>query len=214
MRISIVCSDSLHPVYPHLRDWSKAHSENHDIELVNKISELSGGDLLFLISCSEIVPESVCSSYQASLVIHASDLPAGRGWSPLVWQILEGRNEIAVSLLEAGIAVDSGAIWKKHWLHFEGTELYDEINEALFAAELDLMDFALENMREVRPESQDETGASWYPRRVPEDSKLNPERSLAEQFDLLRIADPERYPAYFEYRGLTYDILIKKRKKP
>jgi methionyl-tRNA formyltransferase len=183
----------------------------HSIELVNKVAGLSGGDLLFLISCIEIVPEAVCDRYKAALVVHASDLPAGRGWSPLVWQIIEGQNKIAVTLLEAGTTVDSGPIWHKLWLQFDGTELCDEINQALFRAELELMDYALANFETVRPETQDETGASWYRRRYPEDSKLDPQRSIAEQFDLLRVADPERYPAYFEYRGSAYEIVIRRK---
>jgi methionyl-tRNA formyltransferase len=31
---------------------------------------------------------------------------------------------------------------------------------------------------------------------------------LGEAFDLLRVADPERYPAFFEHRGRTYRIRI------
>jgi methionyl-tRNA formyltransferase len=214
VKISVVCSDVAHPIYPHLQHWCADRSGAHSVELVARIAELSGGDLLFLISCSEIVPVALRSRYQASLVIHASDLPAGRGWSPLVWQILEGKTDIAVTLLEATDPVDSGAVWQQRWLHFDGTELCDEINQALFAAELELMDYALENMSKVQPQPQHEAGASWYPRRSPEASKLDPKRSLAEQFDLLRVADPDRYPAYFEYRGASYDIVIKRRNKP
>ena len=179
-----------------------------------QVSELkNGGDLLFLISCLEIVPASVRSRYRAALVIHASDLPSGRGWSPLVWQILEGRNEVAVTLLEAAEPVDSGAIWQKRWLRFDGTELYDELNAALFEVELALMDYAIENMGRVQPMPQNEAEVSWYPRRYQEDSRLDPQRSLAEQFDLLRVSDAERYPAYFEYRGASYEIVIKRRWK-
>jgi methionyl-tRNA formyltransferase len=213
VKISVVCSDAAHPIFPHLQHWCAERGAIHSVELVTRISELPGGDLLFLISCSEIVPAALRNCYQAALVIHASDLPAGRGWSPLVWQILEGRSDIAVALLEAVDPVDSGAVWQKRWLHFDGTELHDELNRALFAVELELMDYALENFGKVQPMQQNEVGASWYPRRSPEDSKLDPERSLAEQFDLLRVVDPERYPAYFEYRGASYDVVIKKRGK-
>jgi methionyl-tRNA formyltransferase len=213
MNISVVCSDNSHPVYLPLKNWCERQAGSHVVELVTRVSELSGGDLLFLISCSEIVPKRVRDRYRTSLVIHASDLPSGRGWSPLIWQILEGRSKIAVTLLEAGDAVDSGSVWQKSWLEFAGTELYDELNEALFTAELDLMDFAVANIDQVQPTPQQADGKTWYPRRRPEDSKLDPRRSLAEHFDLLRVSDPRRYPAYFEYRGEVYEIFIKRRAK-
>lgn len=213
MNISILCSDMCHPVYSHLQRWCTEQSSRHNVLLVNSIDDLLGGDLLFLISCNEIVPYIVRGRYRASLVVHASDLPEGRGWSPLVWQILGGRNRIAVTLLEADDCVDSGAIWQKRWLEFDGTELYDEINESLFSVELELMNYAVDNMDSVDPQVQDKVGASWYPRRTPDLSRIDVHRPLAEQFDLLRVADPERYPAYFDYRGAAYEIFIKRRNK-
>jgi len=43
--------------------------------------------------------------------------------------------------------------------------------------------------------------ASHYRRRRPADSQLDPERSLAEQFNLLRVVDNQHYPAFFNWRG-------------
>ena len=46
--------------------------------------------------------------------------------------------------------------------------------------------------------------ASHYPRRRAVDSRLDPELSLAEQFNLLRVVDNQRYPASFQWRGRRY----------
>lgn len=210
MKISVLCSDAAHPVYEILVTWCVKHSTLHQVELVNSSADLSGGDLLFLISCTEIVGSQLRGRYRKCLVIHASDLPEGRGWSPLVWQIIEGRSEIAVTLLEAAEKVDSGAIWKKVSLKFEGHELADEIYNALFSAEIELMDFAVRNFDSVVPEPQAAYPPSNYRRRTPEDSRIDPHKSLAEQFDLLRVADSKRYPAFFDYRGYRYEISLKK----
>ncbi|SUD98990.1 Uncharacterised protein [Psychrobacter phenylpyruvicus] len=53
MKISFLCSDSEHPVNSYLYNWIEDNSTEHTIELVREKSELSGGDILFLISCSE-----------------------------------------------------------------------------------------------------------------------------------------------------------------
>lgn len=212
MNISILCSDCQHPVHPWLIKWRARHN-NHDVKIRDRVADLDGGHILFLISCSEFVPAEIRAKYEATLLVHASDLPKGRGWSPLIWQILEGKRKIAVTLLEAADEIDTGKIWAQRWLHFEGTELYDEINAALFAAELDLMDFAVQNLGNAQPRPQEQHGATYYPRRTPRDSRVDPKRSLAEQFDLLRVADPDRYPAFFEYRGQTYEIRITRKQK-
>lgn len=210
MRLSILCSDIRHPVYPLLRGWMKANQATQTVELVHRKAELSGGDILFLISCHELIQRVDRERYGVTLVIHASDLPRGRGWSPHVWQILEGKAEITVTLLEAEDAVDSGAIWAQRKMTLQGHELIDEINEQLFAIELALMDYAVAQYGTITPSPQSDAMATYYPERLPGDSRIDPDKTIAEQFDLLRVADPGRYPAFFDYRGHRYHIQIEK----
>lgn len=182
----------------------------HDVELVQRKAELSGGDILFLISCHEIISAQDRARYGVSLVIHASDLPLGRGWSPHIWQILEGKHDIVVTLLEAEDQVDTGAIWAQRRMVLEGHELYDEINTKLFAIETELMSEAVAIRGRKAPVRQDGRTPTYYRRRGPEDSRLDPNRSIAEQFELLRVVDPQRFPAFFDFRGHRYAVRIEK----
>ena len=210
MKISVLCSSKLHPVYPHLQTWANNVGAQHDVELVQQKAELTGGDILFLISCHEIISLHDRQKYGTCLVIHASDLPEGRGWSPHVWQILEGSNDMVVSLIEARDEVDTGPIWAQRHLLLEGHELHGEINSQLFAIELDLMNHALEIAGSAIPKPQDGRTPTYYRRRKPEDSRLDPHRSIAEQFNLLRVVDPNRFPAFFDHRGHRYLLRIEK----
>ncbi|MBJ3785055.1 formyltransferase family protein [Devosia sediminis] len=209
MKITVLCSSSQHPIFPRLAAWQNAMADQHEVELVNRRADLSGGDLLLLISASEIIASDDRAKYRKSLVIHASDLPQGRGWSPHIWQILEGRTRIVVTLLEAQDRVDSGDIWHQVHCDIPDYALFDEINDSIFDAELELMDFAVDNFETVVPRAQDTSiEPSYYPRRTPSDSQIDPHRTIAEQFDLLRVTDPIRFPAFFEYRNHTYKIQI------
>ncbi|MEA3641705.1 MAG: UDP-4-amino-4,6-dideoxy-N-acetyl-beta-L-altrosamine N-acetyltransferase [Lamprobacter sp.] len=49
---------------------------------------------------------------------------------------------------------------------------------------------------------------TFYPRRRLLDSRLDAELSLAEQFDLLRVVDNARYPAFVEWRERRYALAI------
>ena len=210
MRIALVCSDPAHPVMPWLARWRDRHGGAHEIALHRRASELGAGDLLFLVSCTEMIGPEVRARFGHVLVLHASDLPEGRGWSPHVWAILAGAEEITVSLLEATEPVDSGAIWAKRRVAIPRHALHDEIHAALFDAELALMDEALRLAADPQPEPQPEEGATWHRRRRPADSEIDPERSIAAQWDALRIADPERYPAFFRLHGHRYAITLRK----
>lgn len=211
MKISVLCSNPSHPIYPHLQSWVKRAAACHAVELVQTKAELTGGDILFLISCHEIISVGERRKYATSLVIHASGLPEGRGWSPHIWQILEGKHDIVVSLIEAQDEVDSGPIWAQRHLLLEGHELSGEINHKLFAIELELMDHALEMVGRTTPVPQDDRTPSYYRRRTLEDSRLDPHRSIAEQFDLLRVVDADRFPAFFDLRGHRYVVFIEKK---
>lgn len=210
MRVSILCSDSQHPISASLADWMARNKLEHQVELVRAKAQLSGGDILFLISCHELIQADVRGLYNATLVIHASDLPLGRGWSPHIWQVLEKKSNIKVTLLEAADVVDSGDIWSQTDFELEGHETFDEINSKLFAAEIRLMDFAVENFGKISPRRQDGPAPTMYRKRTPMDSRIDPALSLAEQFDLLRVADPSRFPAFFDLGGHRYFIQITK----
>lgn len=211
MRISLLCSDKQHPVNQYLVRWIEKQQENHQIELVQKKGELSGGDILFLISCSEIVSAADREAYQASLVIHASDLPKGRGWSPHIWQIIAGAEEITLSLLEANDKVDSGRIWKKLRFPVPKDALWDEINSSLFEAEIELIDFAVREFKRITPIEQDTSiEPTYYPRRMPSDSKIDPSESIESQFNRIRVCDPYRFPALFELHGNKYKLTLEK----
>jgi methionyl-tRNA formyltransferase len=210
MKISVLCSSVHHPIYATLRSWVASQQKRHAVQLVDRKDSLSGGDILFLISCTEPIDKVVRSRYKSVLVVHASDLPQGRGWSPHIWQILEGKKLIKVTLLEAEDPIDSGDIWGQRDLIMEGHELYDEINEKLFDLELDLMNFAVAQFGSIIPTKQRNEKPTYYARRGPDDSRLDANKTLAEQFDLLRVADPERFPAFFDYRGHRYYMRITK----
>ena len=211
MKIGVICSSEKHPIWPRLQSWADAHAFQHSIQLAKHLSELCGGDLLFLVSCSEIIQPNQLSIYRFALVLHASDLPNGAGWSPHVWSVIDGSDELTVTLLEASHPVDSGRIWKKLKFPLATDLIWNEINEKLFDAEIELMDFAIENFEKITPVDQIPSGREIrYQRRTPDNSRIDPFQSIAEQFNLLRVCDPNRFPAFFELNGHKYRLILER----
>lgn len=171
--------------------------------------EVTPGAVAFYLGCIHLTPADVLARNRHNLIVHESDLPRGRGFSPLTWQIIEGRQEITVCLLEAMAEADAGPVVYRERLCFEGHELIDELRAALGRLTEDL---CLRYLREPAPPTgQPQIGmATCYTRRRPEDSRLDPQRTLAEQFNLLRTVDNTRYPAFFELQGHRYRLHIEK----
>ena len=88
---------------------------------------LYGYDIVFILGYSKILKDSFLNKNKLNLVVHESELPQGKGFAPVSWQILENKNKISVCLFKATDKVDSGSIYFKGKINFNGTELYDEI---------------------------------------------------------------------------------------
>ena len=209
MKITILNSTADHPVNTWLKKWIQKHQNNHQISLVRSKQEIDRGDILFLISCSELIAKQDRERFNKTLVIHASDLPKGRGWSPHIWEIIHGADEITLSLLEAVDEVDSGDIWKKIKVNIPKTALYNMINALIFDAELELMDFAVANFNTIKPQKQNEDiNPTYWPKRKPKDSEVDVSKSIAEQIDFIRVCDPNRFPAFFNIDGKRFILKI------
>ena len=184
----------------------------HSVSHVHEERDLSSADFCFYLSFSKVVSESTRNMFRHNFVVHSSDLPEGRGWSPLTWQILEGKNEIPTVLFEASEKVDSGKIYLKQTIRFEGHELVDEMRDAQGR----LIAKMVKNFVERHPESLvkgiEQSGKeSYYPRRRPVDSKVDPDSSLRQIFLQLRVADNDSYPVFFELNDHTYELRISKK---
>jgi methionyl-tRNA formyltransferase len=201
-------NDFLGPLVQALR------GQGHSTCRVHRPSDIPEGTLAFFLGCGQLVPEPILRRNRHNLVVHESALPAGRGWSPLTWQILEGKNEIPVTLLEAEGAVDSGKIYLRETMRFTGCELVDELRRTQAGTTITMcLDFVA-RYPGITEQGREQTGeASYYQRRSPASSKLDIDKTIAEQFNLLRVVDNERYPAYFSCAGETFLVSIKKAPK-
>jgi len=179
----------------------------HSAFLIHDQKEIQNGDIAIFLSCEKLVKKDILGRNKHNLVVHASPLPQGKGFSPLTWQILEGKNDITLTLFEAVEAVDAGLIYDQATINFSGHELMDEMRLSLGNKINDLINNFLNhypNIRGAEPIGKE----SFYRRRTKDDSELNPEKTIAEQFNILRVVDNERYPAFFLYRGHKYILKI------
>jgi methionyl-tRNA formyltransferase len=81
-----------------------------------------GNDIACFLGCVGIAKSQVLARSRRNLVVHSSDLPKGRGFAPLAWQIIAGQSDIPTCLIDAAESVDAGEIVFKENLTFNGTE--------------------------------------------------------------------------------------------
>ena len=187
----------------------RASEAGDDAVFVRRAEDVKSGGVAFYLSCTKLTASEILARNPHNVIVHASALPEGRGFSPVVWQILESRSRIPVTMILADEEADSGAILMEDEISLEGHELNDEIRGILGRKILDmcLAYLAAPSPPTGKPQSGEPT---WYRKRRSDDSRLDPELSLAEQFDLLRVVDNDKYPAFFDYRGYRYILRIER----
>ena len=210
-KIAIVSSEKswINPHIEYLMFLLK--QEGHSVQHLFDVKDIPSGDFAFYLNCWQIADKNILSRNKHNLVVHPSGLPQGRGWAPLSWQILEGSNKIPITLFEAEEKVDRGPIYLQEFLHFRGDEMVDDLRKQQGEMSVWLcLEFVKKYPLPVQNQIEQKGEASYYPKRSPKDSELDVNKTIAEQFDLLRIADNDSYPAHFNFRGHTYILKISK----
>ena len=183
----------------------------HKVLWLNNTKNVPKGDFCFYLGFSKIVEKFHLKKYKHNLVVHESNLPEGKGWSPLTWQVLEGKNIITVSLFEADEKVDNGKIYIQEKLKLSNLELVDELREKQAKTTLKLCKKIVNNFPDIINKARVQKGKeTYYNRRSPEDSKIDFHQSFKSQFNLLRTVDNIYYPAFFINKEIKYIIKIYK----
>ncbi|WP_300440115.1 formyltransferase family protein [Christiangramia sp.] len=205
----IIYTDSVNSWFvPYGNKLKKALLEQgHSVKYVYKSQELYPCDIMFLLSCTKLLSRKYLQPNKNNIVVHASDLPHGKGFSPMQWQILEGKNQIPITLFEAVEGVDSGPFYLKDMIEFEGHELLNELREKMA---LKIIQMCLRFVNEYgKLRSQPQIGeSSLYKKRMTQDDQLDISKSIASQFNHFRIAHNENHPLYFKYLGHKYYLKI------
>jgi methionyl-tRNA formyltransferase len=127
----------------------------------------------------------------------------------MTWRVLEGCDRLVVSLIEAQDPVDSGDIYAKDHVTLKGSELLPELQALVGDSTVRLCATFVRRAAAGPVRGEKQVGEpTYFPRRGPEDSRLDPNESIVSQFNLLRVVDNERYPAFFDHLGRRYKLKI------
>tara|TARA_Y100000589_G_C27097675_1_gene606666 strand:+ start:984 stop:1283 length:300 start_codon:yes stop_codon:yes gene_type:complete len=94
-------------------------------------------------------------------------------------------------------------------LELNGTELHEEIRKKQAESTLELIDRFINNYPKVKRKKQIGK-SSFYKKRYPLDSELDPNKSIIDNFNLLRISNNNEWPSFFIHKGIRYIIKISK----
>jgi methionyl-tRNA formyltransferase len=146
---------------------------------------------VFLLHWSWKVPASIVGSYEC-VGFHMTDLPYGRGGSPLQNLILRGHRDTVLTAFRLVEAMDAGPVYFKAPLSLDGRAEDIYLRASMLAADL------IDRIIAERPTPTPQEGeVVEFVRRVPAESRL-PEDATPEQlYDFIRMLDADGYPRAF-----------------
>ncbi|QNU67122.1 methionyl-tRNA formyltransferase [Ruminiclostridium herbifermentans] len=149
-------------------------------------------DYIFFPHWSWIIPKEIFSNFNC-IVFHMTDLPFGRGGSPLQNLIVNGYKETKISAIKVEEGLDVGDIYIKEDLSLDGSaqDIYKRASDIIFKR---MIPFILKN----KPIPYKQTGEIVeFSRLKPKDGEILPSFSIEKIYDYIRMLDAEGYPNAF-----------------
>ncbi len=156
---------------------------------------------IFFLHWNWLVPESVWSKYEC-VCFHMTDLPFGRGGSPLQNLILLGQENTSLTAFRMVRELDAGPIYCKYEVSLEGRaeDIYQRVAKKCAV----IIDWMIQS----EPGHYPQVGVpTVFVRRTPEESLLPTRGSLTHLFDFIRMLDAPTYPkAFIEYGSFRMEF--------
>lgn len=159
-------------------------------------------EYIFFMHWSWIIPEEIFKTYNC-IVFHMTDLPYGRGGSPLQNLIIRGHKETKITALKVDQGIDTGDIYLKKKLNLDGTAREIFLNTGEVIKEM-IDDIVKSNLQPIKQEgtpvlfSRRKQGQSLIPNDIDDIEKL---------YDFIRMLDADNYPhAFLQNNVFKFEI--------
>lgn len=148
-------------------------------------------EMIFFPHWSHKVPEEIYNNFEC-VIFHMTDLPYGRGGSPLQNLIVNGHTETMVSAIRCVRDIDAGGIYLKRPLSLAGTAR-EILSRASDIIQNMISDIIRNNLQPV-----DQVGiVTYFKRRRASDSDISNLTTLSRVYDYIRMLDADGYPRAF-----------------
>lgn len=191
-----------------IKDWHKKifyqrqFSDFKDWHIIDRYEDLTFDKLsylnpryVFFPHWSWIVPDEIINNFEC-VCFHSSDVPYGRGGSPIQNLIIRGIEETKISALRMVKELDAGPIYAKRPLSLEGKA--QDIYERSAVVVADMIKWIADN----EPKPIEQVGdVVIFKRRKGSDNILPTEGSLTHLYNHIRMLDADTYPKSFLEHG-------------
>jgi methionyl-tRNA formyltransferase len=148
-------------------------------------------EIIFFPHWSTIIPPEIYDNYEC-IVFHMTDLPFGRGGSPLQNLIVRGISDTKITAFRCVKELDAGPVYLKAPLSLEGTA------QEIYVRATKVIEDMIVAIIQDQPKPQEQCGeVVVFQRRKKEDGNIADLASVEKVHDYIRMLDAEGYPRAF-----------------
>lgn len=172
-------------------NWVYVSTQNELDEAVRSISPR----YIFFLHWNWMVPKEIFERHE-SVCFHMTDVPYGRGGSPLQNLIEAGHTETKVTALRMVGEMDAGPVYAKRPMSLDGRaeDIYLRAGDLCW----EMIRWIIAETPVPKPQQGDVTK---FIRRKPEQSKLPEQSDLEDLYNHIRMLDAPTYPLAFVEHG-------------
>lgn len=170
-------------------------NDKENVELLRRINP----DYIFVIGLSQLVGKDILQCAKKNVIgYHPAPLPKFRGRAAIVWQILLGIRQTAVTLFCIDEGMDSGDIICQEDYEIGEKDYAEDVLKKCRKAALNAISKGIDLLLDpnFKPTPQNDSEATYLLRRAPEDGKINWNDS-GENIEKLIRAVSRPYPGAF-----------------
>jgi len=169
-------------------EWIRINrKEEFTEELLSRLQP----DIIFIPHWSYIIPPAIFEKFEC-IVFHMTDLPFGRGGSPLQNLIVLGYKETVISALRVEEGLDTGDIYLKKKLSLHGTA--SDIFERSALVIKEMIEKIIKDKLLPVPQNGE---LVTFKRRGKQDGDISALVDMEKVYDYIRMLDCEGYPNAF-----------------
>lgn len=173
----------------------KFYSIKSDVQLTKPYLKKINPKYIFFPHWSNLIPSEIFGSYNC-VIFHMTDLPFGRGGSPLQNLIASGIYETKISAIQCVEKLDAGPVYMKKPLSLHGNA------EEIYLRASSIITEMITEIIKYDPKPVEQAGEIVeFKRRKPHEGNISELETLEQIYDYIRMLDAEGYPKAFIETG-------------
>lgn len=166
-------------------------------------------DLILSLYYRSFIPPAIFSQARLGAYnMHGSYLPRYRGRAPLNWSIINGESYCGATLHVMEEGFDTGDIVDREKVEIGPDEYVGDIAPRVTKAAVAVLSRSLDSLLAGNPalERQDESLATYFGKRTPEDGRLDFSKTAREAYNLVRGVSRPFPGAFFDFGNRRFTV--------